>query len=122
MFQPKLEQNGVTKISFDRKDIMLLSTQGRPCGLEVTKGHRSPGLPPFLVTSPVTLGMFTLGHCPPCLISMMGMTVRALEDSIEDVCNTPTQRRSQGLMEFRLGHLATQAPGYGCPLPSPALG
>ena len=25
-FQSKLEQNGVTKISFDRKDIMLLST------------------------------------------------------------------------------------------------
>ena len=29
MFQPKPEQNGVTKISFDRKDIMLLSTPGR---------------------------------------------------------------------------------------------
>ena len=28
MFQPKPEQSGVTKISFDRKDIMLLSTPG----------------------------------------------------------------------------------------------
>ena len=26
MFQPKLEQNGVAKISFDRKNIMSLST------------------------------------------------------------------------------------------------
>lgn len=29
MFQPKLEQNGVAKISFDRQDIMLLSTRVR---------------------------------------------------------------------------------------------
>ena len=32
VFQPKLEQNGVTKISFDRKDIMLLSTPVRGRG------------------------------------------------------------------------------------------
>ena len=29
-FQPKPEQNGVTNISFDRKDIMLLSTKPTP--------------------------------------------------------------------------------------------
>ena len=29
VFQPKLEQNGVAKISFDRQDIMLLSTRVR---------------------------------------------------------------------------------------------
>ena len=27
-FQPKLEQNGLTQMSFDRRDIMLLSTHG----------------------------------------------------------------------------------------------
>ena len=36
-FQPKPEQNGVTKISFDRKDIMLLST--------VPNSRVSPGKP-----------------------------------------------------------------------------
>ena len=32
MFQLKLEQNGVTKISSDRKDIMLLSTGAKEAG------------------------------------------------------------------------------------------
>ena len=34
-FQPKPEQNGVTKISFDRKDIMLLSTISSGCQIKI---------------------------------------------------------------------------------------
>ena len=44
VFLPKLEQNGVTKVSFDRKDVMSLCTLGtsicRGCSLKIALKKR----------------------------------------------------------------------------------
>ena len=41
-FQLKLEQNGVTEISFDGKDIMLLSTDASVTGLVIGASWLTP--------------------------------------------------------------------------------